>query len=398
VPQHHIHALVALIIPLAVGSAPVGAQSLPQPRTRDSAGVQIVEHTTIRGIPNITLIAVASRLDLGGLRADSLAEFDPRNPFLSAARLSDGRLVGTDYASFKILDPAGALIRVVGRAGTGPGEFRQLKGVCITPGDTIIALGYGNRRASVFDASGSHVRDVTFTGYVPTSPCFDDGTFLVATDSRPNPASSFPPQVAAMIDELHTLRRVDKNGSIVGTVGDFRAETYSSGFQTVANSVVRNGLVHSGDGRDPEVRIYTMDGRLVRIIRWNDTPAPVTREMIERRAAGSIPINTSAEERARRIELLLAQPHLPTLPLYSVLEVDAGGRIWLKDPFEAPRPRAWTVFNAEGILLGRTMLPTPRGSEYPAEIAGFFPGQILLRWTDADGAAHLTVHDLALSQ
>jgi hypothetical protein len=107
------------VLPVLLGTA-LDAQRPSPPRTRDSAGIRIIENATIKTNQIAFTIDSAPTLALGGLPDDARAEFDSRNPYSLAMRLSDGRIVATDRTSFKMFDARGRFIRTVGRSGAGP--------------------------------------------------------------------------------------------------------------------------------------------------------------------------------------------------------------------------------------------------------------------------------------
>ncbi len=372
----------------------LGAQNR-SPSLRDSAGVQIVEHATIKNAPVLDIVAQRASLDLGGLKNDPREEFDARQPMIGVARLSDGRLVANSYSDVKIFDRNGKFVQVIGRAGSGPGEFGQLKSVCAGAGDTIIVINYNRPRISVFDAAGKHVRDFNVSGYVPEGGCFGDGTILVRTNSRPDPALPAGSPQASISARVSDGERIGMDGRPRGLVGTFADETVF-GFQTVGNSYVQGALIYAGDGRTAEVRLHDTTGKMVRIVRWKDPVIPVTPALIEKDAASSIPNNVTAEERSRRMALARSRPYPPHLPMYSKISADPSGRLWVMDPFTDPLPRGWTLFSADGSLLGRVLLPNPTniaGSR--VDLSGFVGSYAVLRWRDSDGALHITLHTVS---
>jgi hypothetical protein len=181
------------------------------------------------------------------------------------------------------------------------------------------------------------------------------------------------------------------NGSANGLPHANADESYSGG-QTRGSSFVRAPFIYAGDGRTAEVRIRDPSGKLVRIIRWKDPLIAVTDEFIDAEAAATIPSNVTAEARARRMEFARTRPRPPFLPAYSIIRADGAGRIWLQDSYAIPEPRAWTIFAADGALLGRVVIPAPAASQGRVELADFIDNRAMLRWRDADGALHLTFH------
>jgi hypothetical protein len=361
---------------------------------RDSAGIQIVENGPIKELLPAFLISPTPRLDLGGAKDSPDHELDPRAPFLRAARLSDGGFVVSDWSAVKVFDANGRYVSTIGRAGDGPGEFRQLRAVCVAPGDTIVAIGYGAPRVSVFDRNGNHVRTFNVKdGYLEGSGCFEDGSLLIHSHARPNPESALPPENAEAFDRVNTVRLLAPDGSVLGVVGDFPAESGSLFFQTIANTVPHKDLVYVGNGQRPEIRVYTRTGVPVRIIRWQQTLIPVTDELLKERVMGSVPRGSPSSVGERRLEFARGRPQPATVPAYFEIQVDDAGRIWVEDhPIEGPAPWRWTVLDSTGRALGRVSLPAVPGAR-GIRLESVSDHEVQLVWRDEEnGFAHLTFH------
>jgi hypothetical protein len=383
---------LAMSAPLAgCGSEAAGAGVA----VRDSAGIQIVENGPIKELPPAFLISPTPRLDLGGAKDSPDHELDPRAPFLRAARLSDGGFAVSDWSTVKVFDANGRYVSTVGRSGDGPGEFRQLRAVCVAPGDTIIALGYAAPRVSVFDREGNHVRTFNVKdGYVEGSGCFEDGSLLIHSHARPNPESVLTPENAKVLDRINTVRLLAPDGSVLGIVGDFPAESGSLIFPTIANRVPYGDLVYVGNGQRPEIRVYTRKGALVRIIRWQQSLIPVTDELLKERVMAREPRGTPSSVGERRLEFFRGMPQPATIAAYFNLKVDDAGRIWVQDhPLNGPA-HGWTVLDSTGRALGRVSLPEIPGAR-GIEFESASDHEVQLVWRDEEnGFAHLTFHEL----
>jgi hypothetical protein len=158
---------------------------------------------------------------------------------------------------------------------------------------------------------------------------------------------------------------------------------------------VQGEFIYAGDGKSAEVRVHdAASGRVVRMIRWNDPLQAVTREMIDDNTRRSFPNNLTPEEETRRLELARSRPQMPFVPAYSIVYADPMHRIWVRDAATITA-RGWTVFAADGTLLGRATIPSmaPQAERAP-ELVGFLSNQAMLRWRDSDGAVRLTLHAL----
>src|SRR3990172_4096726 len=125
-----------LLLALTVITPPAHAQA---PRTRDSAGIHIVDNLA-RAEASITFrLSDKPTFDVGGLK-DNLDDELSTHGALTAIRLSDGRYVVADETRLRFFDAAGKQERVVGRLGEGPGEFQYVRILCRTRADTILAF------------------------------------------------------------------------------------------------------------------------------------------------------------------------------------------------------------------------------------------------------------------
>ena len=137
------------------------------------------------------------------------------------------------------------------------------------------------------------------------------------------------------------------------------------------------------------------EGKLLSVVRSDDPLVAISDADAERRLAMTIPNNVSAAERSSRMDRIRALPHAATWPAYSRLLVDPTGRMWVEDyRMTYPAPDGWTAFDPSGRLIGRLVIPAPATGERPPEIISFGVDEILLRRSDGDGAAHLTLYPI----
>lgn len=356
---------------------------------RDSAGVRIVENGPVADLPPALRISPVPMLDLGGDRGDPDAEIDPRAPLVTAARLSDGRYVVVDFDRLKLFDAEGRFLMNVGGPGEGPGEFKQVGGVCVAPGDTLVASSLFQVRVSVFEGQGRHVRTFTKQGrrYVVRDACFSDGSFLVGT----------PLPIDLEHDVVHyaELRRMNAHGEDLGVVDTLEAGFTNINFETTASFVVHDDALVAGDGTAPEYHVYDATGSLRRIVRWRAKVVVPTAEMLEDQVNKHLPRNASPAQRDYALAWSRKVPLPPRLPVYLHLRVDGAGRVWVQDPPSSEGyPMLWTVFDVSGAALGRVALPEIPGA-IREDIRALGRNTVTLWWKDeALGFAHLTYHSM----
>ncbi|MBA3557789.1 MAG: hypothetical protein H0W30_04230 [Gemmatimonadaceae bacterium] len=140
---------------------------------------------------------------------------------------------------------------------------------------------------------------------------------------------------------------------------------------------VHGERVYLGSGDSYEVVVYTPDGALRRVIRKRHKALDVTPEDVK--AYEKNRLEELADENWKRVTRLFAEKmdYPKTMPAYSHMLTDASGNLWVNE-YRRPTEEqpSWTVFDAEGRLLG--MIETPKRVAL-LEVGADF---ILGRWTD----------------
>jgi hypothetical protein len=147
--------------------------------------------------------------------------------------------------------------------------------------------------------------------------------------------------------------------------------------------------VYLGLAEQPEIRLLGPNGRLLRIIRWQEEPAPITaadRRLYDERREEFL---RDYPDYSPQVYAPLDEAPLPDRkPFYSGLMVDdqanlwvqrypseiAGGRIDVWPKYEYPEE--WMVLDAEGRWLG--VVTTPAGHQ----VKGVERDQVITVWKD----------------
>jgi hypothetical protein len=359
------------------------------PAVRDSAGIRIVENPARLSFPINLKIGPTPTFDVGGLHDDNPdAEFDSKQGYLRGVRLSNGGLVAIDVNKVKYFDAAGKLVKVAGRDGDGPGEFRYLTAICRTRGDTIVVA--DRARLGVLDKNGTFIRHLPSTPrYSPFDGCFGDGTLILSSSVRNSP---MPGQTTMVLWRARLAgAAVDSLGTLVGTNLDLIT-------QHQVTFAASGNLLHVGDGSKREIAVYEIAGaelKPVMSIRSADVPDPISAAEAEEGMARTIPNSVSASERKARMDRMKAAPRAATWPLIGRIHVDPLGNLWVADYDRTWRgPTGYSKFDANGRLVGRLMTPARTTSASRIEVIGFGVNDILVRRRDDDGASHLTVYPI----
>lgn len=372
-PRRRVRTVAALAAALATGLA-IGCADDPD-RARvtriDSAGVEIVVSSGEGWSGEDGWeVAAGPTVELGDAAGQ---EEDRLFRVMDAARFPDGRIVilSAGTSELKIYDAEGNHLRSIGSEGEGPGEFRQLARMDVS-GDTLHAFGLSTRRVSVFLSDGTLVRSFSLEppregalpDYVGRLP---DGSILArVTDfggmmggggtevaQRPvafhvyGPGGTPRDSVAALPGQRRFVRRS-------GTAIQIRTLP----FEPRPVAALGGGRVYLGGGREHGIDVRAPDGRLLRSIRSDQEPEPVTDELREAYVQERLEEAEDAERRRSLRKMYGEMPFGESVPAYTDLLVDAAGNLWVEEPrLPGDSARTWTVFDSTGARLGPVDMP-----------------------------------------
>lgn len=364
--------LAAAAVVGATACARADADAPPSTATvRDSAGITLVEN----GAPTETwTVDSLPVVDIGVL--DGAPEYQLFRT-VAGTRLSDGRIVvaNAGTAELRWYDADGRHLVSAGGDGDGPGEFQQLMGLWVLPGDSVLAFDWRQRRGTVFGPDGALARSFTlgseggaqFVSPVGIAP---GGDFLV----QAGVVYTGEGATTGVRRDSYPVLRYDLEGAFIDTVAVVRGtEVYvhaeAGGISVMplafgrwAELLTAGPGVVEGDTGAPELLLRTPDGAPTRIVRWTHVARPVTPEDVEAyraRELESFEAQGGPESlRARRREALEEIPHAETFPAFGDLKAGQDGSLWVRDA-GAPgeRPTGWLAFDAEGHLLARVEMP-----------------------------------------
>jgi hypothetical protein len=217
--------------------------------------------------------------DSGGLSDVPANELSQDPDVVDAQRLTDGRWLITDQDHLKLYDRSGRLERVIGRKGSGPGEFRHILSACELRDGSIQVLDRQQRRISRFTATGRHVSTTAVSEPLEFDGCFSDGTLLV----RSTPEALYralergESQVGRDVQTI--FRRVAPSGRTAIRFDSLPFETFSV-LRRRVSAVVRRDTFYFAESYRPEVRVYSPQGTLVRRFSITAEQRPVTEALV----------------------------------------------------------------------------------------------------------------------
>ncbi len=388
------------LLPLACGGeAPAG----PTFSVRDSAGVVIAEN---RGelAPGAGGWAVSPEPTLSvGAAAGDEAYLLFRT--WGAARLSDGRIAVANNGSpdLRVFGATGEHQRTFGARGEGPGEFDSPVLVGVLPGDTLVVVDRTLRRLYLFHPDAGFVRGATadpaIEGYLLTAGMFSSGSVVVWRSEwgveMPNGFYRFPRQYRSVTLDGQVGADL---GSLPGDETLMRSQAVEGGSMTmgggspfgrVAAVAVRGDRFFYGSQDRWEIRVHDQSGALVRLIRRDKAPTPVTQDHVaafmEEAAAGAEDGGQGQEFRRMLREAPIPELH----PAHGSIHADALGCLWVEE-YRLPgdTTRVATVLDPEGRMTGSVALPPGLaifeiGADY-----------LLGRWADELGVEYLRLYAL----
>ena len=298
---------------------------------------------------------------------------------MDALRLDDGTIViannGTGQVRF--YDHTGRFVRSVGALGSGPEEYNHLRMLRRFGGDSLITWDTQLARGTILALDGRYARTLTppraarFSNYVGV---FADGSLLGLRFGLELPVR----EAAVRYHQESRLKpqdvlafRLTSSGSVDSIGKFFLNEMFVSPTGTTEPPFGRAGAFatagdhfYYGTTNTYEIRMYTPQGKLARIVRAARPNAPLTRSMIDAYTSARL-AHTPDPEARRNLERVMSEiPLSNTVPAFSDLLVDAAGNLWVSAfHLRDETAHSWTVFDRDGHLLGDLEVP-PRFTIY----------------------------------
>ena len=402
---------------------------------RDSAGVEIVvNHLPERPRGRFWSFDPEPAFVIGGDRTSPAThdhrDVRPHDRALGAvwevsglARLSDGRIavLSSENRQLYLFEPSGRLSGTIGRRGRGPGEFSRPLHLWYAPPDTLVVWDEWFGPITRFDLGGAVLARRTIDlglalERLPSQAHMESGTFplpdgslMVEVELRDTglerPADDalirYPPVEYVRLDHAHNTIsfgtwKGPERWAVPEEVGSAVAygspsaedllEVYDYLFPTsgVTTSIAAGGRpvrVYLSHGDTNEIRQYSLDGALVRVIRRTTDPVPVTarahRARLDENAKYVVTLNEAPFDWYR--PLMLSMPRWESYPPVHGLFVDTEGYLWVREwsDNETGVPDRWSVFSPEGRWLGILDGPpaSPAGTSDLAFISNIWIGR-----------------------
>lgn len=357
---------------LFVACGPSGPSGKSAIIRHDSAGIQITEND-LKGLQATCELGPSPMVAIGTEEGDE--EYQLFRVF-GARRLSDGRiaLVNQGSQQLRFYDQQGRFVSQTGRAGEGPGEFRDAFYLWVLPGDTVWVGDYRPWRFLVFGPDGQWVRTVQADPmYINTAvtSVLDDGRFILAARPRPNPAGTqfelthltvaIHGADGALIDTIGTYPN-GRWGRVDDTPGAVTLYPLFESFTRVTSIGSHIVIAHTSE---PQFSLLsaTDEVRVEQIVRWTPGDRAISSGDIaaERQRLAEPYEDLDPDLRRRLLAPLVSQdrPVADQFPAFAAVWAGRDGRIWVEQYARPDKPdtHEWLAFDAEGRFQCRATIP-----------------------------------------
>ena len=369
-------ALVAAVAGTGVAcgvSPPPGSETL----FTDSPGVAIAESSTFpeEGAGGWSLDPTPS-LSIGTLDGGSIYQCFQ---VTGSLRLPDGRLAISDLGTrqLRIYSADGTYQTSFGREGEGPGEFRDIRVMGTVGSDTLVVLDGALRRVSRIHPEAGFLGVANFPEEAGITRhfngMFSDGSIVFGGGVNWNRGEADEvlqgyerltnPFVSVALDGEGITHFGEFPGTeVVWTMGNYGGrESVAAGFPHFGKSpraMARGNQLVLGTRDRYEVLVFDPLGEMVRIVRVDAPPVPVTQAHLEALLEQRLSRLPDSDLAPRVREGFWTQPRSDYLPAFEALLIDSEGCIWVEDYLQpGAHSRTWTIFSTEGRPLTRLSLP-----------------------------------------
>lgn len=358
------------------------------------ADVGLTEADSV-GVRMVTISGSVDALPEWSLAEKPLTEISGNAPpYLGSvgevAFLGDDNLLIYDRQTAELRSFAsdGRVLRLLARAGDGPGELRALVRLTVTTGDTIYAFDARHSQVSVFGPDGSFLTtipvDRNFSGLGTSAWALGSHRFLLYGVEPGEPDS--PEDLPHRVVRERVMQVVSDQGTELGPSIHFTGGFSVRGASGVVGSPFSNrpfasvnaGRILHGSGLMYELVIRDFELRPLSVIRWPGWQHPITTSMLGElrdpmEASLSELRSVNPEAADQLMETLLHPDALPeVLPALGSALLDENGRIWVSrfQPAQDLRVAttggyepwheedAWHVLAQDGTPIARVRLPS----------------------------------------
>lgn len=238
-------------------------------------------------------------------------------------------------------DPQGSYVASFGTKGQGPGEIQYIVWTGINSQDNIIVSDNGNRKILVFPKNRALFKEIRYPSKVGLLYPLENGNFFGLWNKPPanSDKDMYTWAFSLYNPEFEKIKLLDTQ-----KVYDFNTQGFrgiiSRPFNT--HQFSRENIFVACEDRGYEILKYDLEGNLIRKIRKEYQPVPISEDVIK--------------EKKKQFETMGGEVWFPKfwLPMGNFF-LDDDGRIFVKtfEKGENPGEYIFDIFNPEGVFIGR---------------------------------------------
>jgi len=254
------------------------------------------------------------------------------------------------------LSPDGNLLSSFARIGQGPNEVEYPGEVLANDDGQIWVLESPKNLVNVFDGEGKPLGErspVKFESIMPLA----NGHYLVTRLDAADLTMKYLPMMIELYDPaFRLLKELDRStGYANRTIYEKVPEPYVSGTGFAFQGKASRDRIYIGNSeRDYEIRVFDLEGQLIRKIRKEYTPVPVTDDYKEK----------SLKDYLEYMPDYAKKIYFPGNwhPFHAFFP-DEEGRLFVMtyEPGERPGEFVYDIFNKDGVLVAHTSLAAVHG-------------------------------------
>ena len=249
------------------------------------------------------------------------------------------------------LSPDGKLLASFGLIGQGPNEMQYPEDIRALDNGEIWVSESPKNKVHVFDAGGKPVAErspVKFETIIPLA----NGNYLVTRRDATDLTAKYLPAMIELYDpQFGLLKELDRFTKVPNrTIYEKVPEPYVSGIEFIFQGKASRDRVYVGNSdRGYEILVFDLDGRLIRKVRKEYAPVPVTDEYK----------NKYLKEYLEFMPDYAKKIYFPEFwhPFHAFFP-DEEGRLFVMSykPGASPGEFVYDIFNRDGALVTRANL------------------------------------------
>ncbi|MDH5467898.1 MAG: 6-bladed beta-propeller [Candidatus Aminicenantes bacterium] len=279
----------------------------------------------------------------------------------------EGNIYVTDWdrKSVRKYDPNGNFLQSIGRPGQGPGEFQDISEVRFDSEGNIYLNDVKSQRISFLSKKGNYLKGVKFPTIFERVVINSRGFFIAMSvdnielgkgkkwdyfyglfDENFNLMAEF----LRLPQEVNTLSKKSED-----SIAQVFADSLSGmAFQPYVNYVLdKNDLIYFGYPENYEIRVYSSEGKLMKIIQRDFEPVEISerhKEYFEQSQSEQFLAKIPANEEKRVFELVKYPKYKPAYERFTLME---NGWIFVVVDSVRDGSNLVDVFNKDGEYLAQ---------------------------------------------